>query len=111
MKCPKCFSTQINKNGCRRGKQNYICKLCGRQEVEFYNAKGYSDYAKQICLKMYFNGMGFHGIERVTGINHNTVINWVKQAGMALREPVQAEEIPEITELDELQTFVGAKKK
>ncbi|NET79435.1 MAG: hypothetical protein F6K60_27020 [Okeania sp. SIO1F9] len=37
---------------------------------------GYSDDARLICLKMYVNGMGFRGIERVTGIHHTTVIRW-----------------------------------
>lgn len=59
-------------------------KHCGRQFVESYSRKGYSDDAKQLCLKMYLNGMGFRGIERVTGINHNTIINWARQAGITL---------------------------
>lgn len=59
---------------------------------------------------MYLNGMGFRGIERVTGINHNTIINWVRSAALALPDVPEFEEIPEITELDELQTFVGSKK-
>ena len=109
MKCPKCKSTQISKNGHHHGKQNYICKQCRRQFVEFYNLKGYSDDVKRICLRMYVNGMGLRGIERVTGINHNTVINWVR-AGLSLPDAPESEEIPEITELDELQTFVGKKK-
>ncbi|PIG90414.1 IS1 family transposase [Gloeocapsopsis sp. IPPAS B-1203] len=110
MKCPKCESTQISKNGRHHGKQNYVCKQCGRQFVESYSPKGYSDDVKRICLRMYVNGMGFRAIERVTGINHNTIINWVKLAGIALADAPQAAEIPEITELDELQTFVGSKK-
>ncbi|GAB4463533.1 MAG: hypothetical protein OHK0037_16300 [Elainellaceae cyanobacterium] len=28
---------------------------------------------------MHRSGINFHEIERLTGINHNTVINWVKQ--------------------------------
>ena len=54
--------------------------------------------------------MGFRGIERVTGINHNTIINWVRQAGITLPDAPDSDEIPESTELDELQTFVGSKK-
>lgn len=46
----------------------------------------------------------------VTGINHNTIINWVKQAGLNLPDAPKSDEIPEIAELDELQTFVGSKK-
>ena len=110
MKCPKCESTQISKNGRHHGNQNYICLHCGRQFVESYSPKGYSDDVKQLRLKMYLNGMGFRGIERVTGINHNTIINWVRQAGKALPDAPESDEIPEVTELDELQTFVGAKK-
>lgn len=110
MKCPRCKSTQISKNGHHHGKQNYICKQCRRQFVEFYNSKGYSNDVKRICLRMYVNGMGFRGIERVTGINHNIVINWVREAGLSLPDAPDSDEIPEITELDELQTFVGKKK-
>jgi hypothetical protein len=50
---------------------------------------------------MYLNGMGFRGIERVTGINHNTIINWVRIAALALPELPEGDEIPEITELDD----------
>lgn len=41
--------------------------------------------------------MGFRAIERVTGVNHNTVINWVKQAGTCLPDAPEASEIPEVT--------------
>ena len=110
MKCPKCESTQISKNGHRRGKQAYICKHCTRQFLESYSPQGYSDEVKQLCLKMYVNGMGFRAIERVTGINHNTVINWVKLAATRIPAAPKYSEIPEITQVDELQTFVGSKK-
>ncbi len=43
---------------------------------------------------MYLNGMGFRAIERVTGIHHTTIMNWVKES---------ASELPE----DELQTYMG----
>ena len=95
----------------RRGKQNHICVNCGRQFVE--NPKyerGYSDEIRKICLKMYLNGMGFRGIERVTGIHHTTVINWVKKVGELLPDAYDPEEIPQVGELDELETFVGKKK-
>ena len=51
--------------------------------------------------------MGFRGIERATGVCHNTVINWVKQVDEQLPTD-QDSEIPETAQLDELQTFVGA---
>jgi hypothetical protein len=54
--------------------------------------------------------MGFRAIERVTGVNHNTVINWVKQVGAALPKAPESSEIPKVTQVDELETFVGKKK-
>ena len=56
--------------------------------------------------------MGLRGIERVTDIHHTTVMGWVRTAGLKLPdvpEPESAAE-PLITDLDELQTFVGNKR-
>lgn len=35
MKCPHCASTSYRKNGHRQGKQNYLCKNCGKQFLEY----------------------------------------------------------------------------
>jgi insertion element IS1 protein InsB len=125
MKCPNCTSQQISKDGHRRGKQNYICRDCGRQFIESYSHQGYSEEIKARCLRMYVNGSGFRAIERVTGVNHNTVINWVKSAAQNLPPAPSAQEIPEITQVDgqsrdcrgryercphELETYVRRKK-
>ncbi len=63
MQGPKCGSQHILKNGHRRGKQNHICVTCGRQFIDQYHPQGYRDQIKQLCLKMYVNGMG-HGSAR-----------------------------------------------
>ena len=111
MQCPECKSTHIRKNGMNKGKQNHICVDCGRQFIEQYETtRGYSDEIKRDCLNMYVNGMGFRGIERVKGVHHTTVINWVKAVGQILPEAYGPETIPQVGELDELETFVGSKK-
>ena len=110
MKCPRCNSNKYSKNGHKHGKQRYICKDCRRQFVETPNRPGYSDEVKEKCLTLYVNGLGFRAIERCTGVNHNTVINWVRQRGERLSDAPDAEEIPQLAQLDELQTFVGEKK-
>ena len=111
MECPECKSTHIRKNGKKRGKQNHICVNCGRQFIDCYEeTRGYKDEVKRECLKMYVNGMGFRGIERVKKVHHTTVINWVKQVGKNLPDTYNPETIPEVGELDELETFVRSKK-
>jgi insertion element IS1 protein InsB len=110
MQCPECGSTSISKNGKQRGKQNYLCKACRRQFIETYNPPSpYSDEFKRECLKMYVNGMGFRGIQRVKGVHHTTVITWVK-IGELLPDAYDPDVPPEVGELDELETFVGSKK-
>jgi insertion element IS1 protein InsB len=110
MNCPKCHSNNLRKNGHRRGKQNYQCKNCGRQFLECYSEVGYSKKVKENCLTMYLNGNGFRTIERITKVNHNTVIRWVKQAGTQLPEHHNRDRIPQVAQLDELQTYIAKKK-
>jgi transposase-like protein len=45
---------------------------------------------------MYVTGQGFRAIERITGVNHNTVINWVKQVGFSLPDAPDYGAIPEV---------------
>lgn len=111
MECPECKSNHINKNGRKKGKQNYLCVNCGRQFIDSYKSqRGYAQEVKQECLKMYVNGMGFRAIERVTGVHNTTVMDWVKQVGVLLPDYYHPESIPLVGELDELETFVGSKK-
>ncbi len=77
--CPNCQSHKIRKNGHRRGKQNYQCQSCGRQFIEYYSEVGNSQHIKEYCLTLYLNGNGFRSIERITQVNQNTIIPWVKQ--------------------------------
>ena len=108
--CPKCGNNNIRKNGHRRGKQNYQCKNCGRQFIDCYSELGYSKEVKEACLTMYVNGNGFRAIERITKVNHNTVIRWVRETANQLPDSPKDYKIPQVGQLDELQTFVGKKK-
>jgi len=111
MQCPECGATHIRKNGKKKGKQNHICVECGRQFIDHYDPpRGYSDAFKRECLRMYVNQSGFRAIERVKGVHHTTVITWVKQVGELLPDAYDPETVPDVGELDELQTFVGSKK-
>ena len=107
MKCPQCHSSNLRKDGHQNGKQRFECKDCGRLFRESYEVKGYHSQVKKICLEMYLNGMGFRGIERVTGIHHTTIMNWVKESAQGL--PEDEEDHPTVAELDELQTYIGRK--
>ena len=65
---------------------------------------GYSEKVKRLCLHLYVEGNGFRRIERLTKVNHNTVINWVRTVGNSIPSQPDYEEIPEVAQIDELQT-------
>jgi hypothetical protein len=54
--------------------------------------------------------MEFRAIERHHGVDRTTVIGWVKQGGQPLPQALPLATAPVVAQLDELQTFVGAKK-
>jgi AcrR family transcriptional regulator len=81
MICPNCQSDRIAKNGHHQGKQRYVCRECKRQFMGDYADRGYPPEIKQQCLDLHQQGLSFREIERQTGVNHNTVINWVKKIG------------------------------
>jgi len=54
--------------------------------------------------------MSFRAIERIKGVHHTTIINWVKQVGELLPQAYEPDIIPEVGELDELEIFIGSKK-
>ena len=70
-----------------------------------------SPRGKKVLSPALLEGNGFRRIERLTGVSHNTVINWVKKVGNHLTPEPDYSEIPEIAEIDELQTYVGKKNK
>jgi insertion element IS1 protein InsB len=84
MICPDCQSINLKKNGWKRGKQNHICSDCGRSFIDVYSERGYPQKVKKPWLHLYLEGNGFRRIERLTGVDHNTVINWVKNARNSL---------------------------
>ncbi|NEQ75592.1 MAG: IS1 family transposase [Okeania sp. SIO2C9] len=108
MDCPYCQSHKVVKNGHRQGKQSYLCRDCGRQFRDSPCPAGYSSDVKELCVKMSLNGMGFRAIERVSGISHNTVLNWVRLAQAQICDDNY--EIPETAQIDELQTLESSKK-
>jgi AcrR family transcriptional regulator len=78
MICPDCQSERIAKNGRQQGKQRYICRGCRRQFLDRYTPRGYPLEIRQRCLDLHAQGIGFREIERQTGVDCNTVINWVR---------------------------------
>jgi len=97
------------KNGTVRGKQRYKCKQCGCNYTQ--SSLKRIPLVKRIeAIKLYLEGVGFRGIERLTGICHNSVINWVRDLAATI-ESLRPEVAQQVTtvELDEMWHFIQKK--
>ncbi len=109
--CPYCHAETLVKAGLNpSGSQRFFCKRCERTSTLHPNLNGYSTATHQQVLRLYLEGNGIRRIARLLQLNHQTVANWINaaQAQLAPTPPQPAESA--VIELDELYTFVGAKK-
>ena len=91
------------------GSQRYRCNACGRRYTPHPKQQGYPDALRHQAVKLYVDGMNLRRIGRHLGIDHKTVGHWVKAYAAQLEAaPVPAD--VNNAELDELFTFVEAKK-
>jgi len=109
--CPYCQDSQhqIKAGKNKSGSQKYKCKLCDRRYTP-QPSQMYSDEMRLQAVKLYADGMNYRRIGRQLGVDHKTVINWVKAYTDQLPDAPQPEQV-DWAELDELFTFVGARKR
>lgn len=108
--CKTCSSEQLVKNGrSRHGHQRYRCKRCGATCGDV-DHRLVPEALRQSALAHYAEGVGLRATERLVGVSHNSVMNWVRSevAGQALAQ-IDASEIS-VVEADELWSYVGEKK-
>ena len=113
--CPHCQSAerQVKSGFNRTGTQRLQCQSCRRQYTPAPNPLGYDDKTREAALKLYLEGNGFRRIGRLLSVNHQSVANWVNSAHARLKArqaPASESEAAGTLEMDELFTFVGAKK-
>ena len=111
MKCPHCKRKEVVKNGSsRHGRQRWLCRACGRTFGE-RDHRRVGAVKRAAALAHYLEGVGLRATERLVGVSHNAVMNWVLQAVegkvLAAAKPEEVEWV----EADELWTYVGQKKR
>ena len=78
MRCPRCSSTSVVKNGhIHNGKQNHICKECGRQFVLFPDKQPISNETKALIDKLLLERISLAGIARVVGVSESWLQRYV----------------------------------
>jgi transposase-like protein len=93
------------------GSQRYRCSICQRRYTPEPNENGYPETLRQQAVRFYVDGVSFRRIARHLGVDHVTVMHWVKAHAEQLPAAAMPPEKPlHIVEMDELYTFVGKKK-
>jgi transposase-like protein len=111
VKCPHCQNEadQVKAGKTYSGSQRYKCKLCNRVYTPEPKQQGYEDAIRHQAVKLYVDGMNYRRIARHLGVDHKSVINWVKAYTSQLPDAPQPKAVIK-AEMDELFTFIGSKK-
>lgn len=77
--CPKCDSVDVLKSGIIKGRQRYKCRSCSYHFTVEKMGKSISSYYVIKALQLYIEGVSLREIERLLGVSHVSVMNWVKK--------------------------------
>lgn len=84
--CPYCHSKTVVKNGVkRRGRQNFLCRACGKQFQHACQKAGCRPESKRLVLRMLVRNSGIRDIEAVTGVHRQTVLRWLNRQAESCR--------------------------
>ena len=101
--CPACGSVhrQIKYGKNSTGKQQYQCHDCKRRYVQDPQPNALAPSLRQQAVRLYLEGNNFRRSARLLGVNHQTVINWIRQEEAA-QPPAPLPEKTIVIEMDEL---------
>lgn len=77
--CPNCGSDRKIKSGIVNKKQRYKCKKCNYFFTVNKIGKKIDDYYVNKSLQLYLEGLTYREIERILGVSHVSIMNWVKK--------------------------------
>ena len=115
--CKVCGCKGLWKTGIINGKQRYRCKNCNKNQAETDGREKYSAEERRCALVVYLKGGGFRRIAMIMSKlfgkydRHQTVVNWIKKAGLKVLSVQTKQEKAEVLETDELYTYVKKRAK
>ena len=77
MKCKRCNSARILKNGKREGQQCYICKNCKHQFISEFGR--HTPQEEQAAVLLHCLGLSFASIAQVLFVHPSTILRWVRK--------------------------------
>ena len=107
IRCPKCQQQQVVKSGIVKGKQRYNCKGCNYFFTVLKDGKNIDPYYVVKALQLYIEGVSLREIERLIGVSHVSVMNWVKKYKVHAPENMEYRPTYKVLKHSELVEFIS----
>lgn len=105
--CPQCQSEDIAKSGVVKGRQRFRCRSCNYHFTVLKQGKNIDPYYVIKALQLYIEGVTFREIERILGISHVSVMNWVRRYNIKAPENYEYRPTYKVLSHGELLEFLG----
>lgn len=103
--CPQCQSDNIVKSGIVNERQRYKCKSCNYFFTVNKLGKRIDQYYVTKALQLFLEGLSYREIERILGISHVSIMNWVKKYNIHKVQNSEAHPTYKILNQNELGTY------
>ncbi|MGB0524674.1 MAG: transposase [Flammeovirgaceae bacterium] len=104
--CPRCYSESLIKSGVIKNRQRYKCKQCNYYFTVNKLGKRIDSYYVIKALQLYIEGVSYREIERLLGISHVSIMNWVKQYKITRPQNTDYRPTYKIVNHSELSLFI-----
>ena len=108
--CPKCSKEDLIKSGVIKGRQRFNCKTCNYSFTVLKQGKSIDPYYVIKSLQLYIEGISFREIERILGISHVSVMNWVKKYNIKAPENYEYRPSYKVLNHSELINYIQSKE-
>ncbi|TAF67206.1 MAG: IS1 family transposase [Cytophagales bacterium] len=104
--CPKCNAEKTVKSGIVGERQRYKCKKCGYYFTVNKIGKQVDAYYVVKALQLYIEGLSYREIERILGVSHVSVMNWVKKYHIKVPNNYEYHPTYKVLKHEELMEFM-----
>ncbi|HAI84435.1 MAG TPA: hypothetical protein DCL43_12280 [Chitinophagaceae bacterium] len=105
--CPKCKHNENVKAGVLDGRQRYKCKHCSYHFTTEKEGKQIDPYYVVKALQLYIEGVSYREIERILGVSHVSVMNWVKKHRIKAPDQYAYRPTYKVMNISELAVFMS----
>lgn len=107
--CPKCDSESVVKSGVIKDRQRFKCKNCNYYFTVSKIGKQVDNHTVIKALQLYIEGISYREIERLLGISHVSVMNWVKKYNIQAPKNTEYRPTYKILTHSELMVLMSSK--